>query len=132
MKLPQPNYTKYSKQNQMENNLENKAKFFAQYYGQKVLSSENTIEEITPYRLHKDIGMGFIIDSCLELTPLSDITNEDAIEVAKHATHLHENDKWDVIKILRSNGVTKVYFKDDWTFDTTKEYYVNMFILYRT
>lgn len=64
----------------MENTLENKAKFFAQYWGQKVW-----------FRNDRDLGdkrgivgdMSQIERFTLELTPLSDITDEDAIEVCK-------------------------------------------------
>ena len=64
-----------------EINNENKAKFFAQYWGQKIVA-------------HKFIGagsnasIGSVIFSKLdnwhlELKPISDISDEDAIEVAK-------------------------------------------------
>jgi hypothetical protein len=56
---------------------ENKAKFFAQYWGQKVL-------RITPYELVQVGISGWNLkheDFYLELTPISAITDEDAIEV---------------------------------------------------
>ena len=62
----------------MENNLSNKQKFFAQYWGQKIGIPVNSYA-----------GMLTINKSCigniksLELTPLSMISDEDAIEVAK-------------------------------------------------
>lgn len=64
----------------MENTLENKAKFFAQYWGQKVVSWSNIIE----IKLKSNILINELEESdALELTPLSDITDEDAIKVAK-------------------------------------------------
>lgn len=66
-----------------EINNENKAKFFALYWGQDVLSSSMYGSGGTIYSLtmkensHKD--------KWLELKPLSSISDEDAIEVAKMA-----------------------------------------------
>jgi hypothetical protein len=62
----------------MENTLENKAKFFAQYYGQQVLNYG--LKELCflnfAFMLDDDISKNI-----LELKPLSLITNEDAIEI---------------------------------------------------
>lgn len=56
----------------MENTLENKAKFFAQYWGQKVKGSDL-------WNCKEVKVLGVATDSeYLELTPLSQITNEDA------------------------------------------------------
>lgn len=67
----------------MENTLENKAKFFAQYWGQEVLianpDNNQTIpfNNINPWIYHNtDIAW-------LELKPLSSITDEEAFEVAR-------------------------------------------------
>jgi hypothetical protein len=63
----------------MENTLENKAKFFALYWGQKVKR----------YNKSPFIELDFVdfieIKECdfIELKPLSSISDEDAIEVAK-------------------------------------------------
>lgn len=62
----------------MKNTLENKAKFRAQYYGQKVLRL-NGSDSIK--RIGSDIALRGLIDEegfYLELTPLSQITDEDA------------------------------------------------------
>lgn len=61
----------------MENTLENKAKFFAQYYGQFVFlcGIHNTIDELT---FIEEIGP---LDR-LELKPLSAISDEDASNIA--------------------------------------------------
>lgn len=68
----------------MENNLENKSRFFAQYWGQKVLGNSNTGWK--NWNIH-DVSLRSVVlakSDFLELTPLSDITDEDAIEVARH------------------------------------------------
>lgn len=60
----------------MKNTLENKRKFFSQYYGQFILRLEDgsTFFNSPQYWQENDY---------LELTPLSSITDEDAIELAK-------------------------------------------------
>jgi len=63
----------------MENTKENKAKFFAQYYGLEVLKfthEEKSAEVWDPH--HHRIDFAY-----LELTPICKITDEDAIEVAR-------------------------------------------------
>ncbi len=68
----------------MENNKENKSKFFAQYWGQKVLSNRNKGTKkhlVSTYEIHPFTGIGE--SDYLELTPLHLISDEDAIEVVK-------------------------------------------------
>lgn len=87
----------------MENTVENKAKFFAQYWGQEVLSDFTnkgkrclySIVVSNFYNIEKS-------DVYLELKPLSQITDEDAIEVAK-IVHQIYSDKWEVIKLVDSS-----------------------------
>lgn len=59
----------------MENTLENKSRFFAQYWGQKVIALDDEQTFII-----SDLSQ--IKNWHLELTPLSDITDEDAKKVA--------------------------------------------------
>lgn len=66
----------------MENNLENKARFLAQYWGQEVLADVNNNGDKVLYPIVVS-NMYRIEESHLELTPLSEITDEDAIEVAR-------------------------------------------------
>ena len=75
----------------MENNTENKAKFFAQYWGQEVLKYpglnpvfEIQWQEFNPHIENEEIKP--IQDGYLELKPLSSITDEDAIEVSSLLT----------------------------------------------
>lgn len=62
---------------------ENKAKFFAQYWGQDVLSSDMYGDNGTIYSL--TMKEDSCNDKWLLLKPLSSISDEDAIEVAKIA-----------------------------------------------
>lgn len=62
-----------------QNTLENKAKFFAQYWGQHVLYfSSDFLRKIDNLTLDSIEN-----DDYLELKPLSQISDEDAIEVSK-------------------------------------------------
>ncbi|WP_336092561.1 hypothetical protein [Leeuwenhoekiella sp. CH_XMU1409-2] len=66
----------------MENNLKNKAKFFSQYWDQKVLTGIPVDKPSTFRRLnHQNIQKG-IMYSFLELRSLSNINNEDIKELA--------------------------------------------------
>lgn len=74
----------------MKNTIENKNKFFAQYYGQPIGTkyySDN--DQFHKYVIGKD-GFNW---SWINLKPLSQISNEDAIEVAKLA-HQSEHNNW--------------------------------------
>jgi len=63
----------------MENTLENKAKFYSQYYGQYLLVCGDSHEKYTV----KNFTETSLKEDYLKLTPLSMISDEDAIEVAK-------------------------------------------------
>lgn len=60
----------------MENTLENKAKFFAQYYGQNILMdiSHGFKSDNEPSNWHQSFYNNY-----LEVKPLSSITDEDAV-----------------------------------------------------
>ncbi len=96
----------------MENTLENKAKFFAQYWGQKVLYVGGI--GLAPIGTN-----GWNLkhpDFFLELTPLSDITDEDAIEFfdivwSKVGTHKNKSREF------------KIDFGKDWAESPTSERY---------
>jgi len=105
----------------MENTAENKFKYFAQHYGQRVL--------VTPSEMKVKVNSNSLIDSIvnlgfLELTPLSDITDEDAIEVAKMSGY----DFLTVIDRQPSGDVilkpTKEYCKkNQWESNQTIQFY---------
>lgn len=67
----------------MENTLENKAKLFAQYWGQTVLvwpTSENGINQKVGVTYMSKFG---VKNRALELIPIHLISDEDAIEIGK-------------------------------------------------
>ena len=67
----------------MENTLENKARFFAQYWGQKIICfphNKNAIRYDNPNKL---LAGTFERNAYLELKPLSQISDEDAIELMR-------------------------------------------------
>jgi hypothetical protein len=72
--------TKPKTNRDMENTVENKAKFFAQYYGQTIIRNHSGFGgkfKVTDLHFQDDA------EYYLELKSLADITDEDAIEVAK-------------------------------------------------
>lgn len=65
----------------MENTLENKAKFFALYWGQKVVNWNNKLQ----IKLKLNVLINEIDEmDILELKPLSSITDEEAFNYAKN------------------------------------------------
>jgi len=79
----------------MENNIENKAKFFAQYWGQKVKSSYLP-EQNEPCTIDANTFKIFhlVINGVLRLKSLSDISDEDAIEISTiYYSAFSENDR---------------------------------------
>jgi len=62
----------------MENTLENKAKFFAQYFGQEVAKCNTGPSNICHIQ-HYTLGMGNPQRFHLELRPLSSITDEELL-----------------------------------------------------
>jgi len=95
----------------MENTLENKAKFFAQYLFNCAITSKPIAKyKITPECLYAFWRLGDKGDSVL-LTPLSQITDEDAIEVAKIICKDIDNTYFLVSKGY-SKGIADIPFKD--------------------
>lgn len=62
------------------NTLENKAKFFAQYWGQKI-ATRKIGNAWCPLKLNRTVIQSEINKWTLELKPLSSITDEDAIAI---------------------------------------------------
>jgi len=94
----------------MENTHENKSKFFAQYWGQEI--NDYRLSRYSTRRNEKVSGssMGF-----LNLKPLSSITDEDALEIAKRvfkntefhsASRIMENTNIVLNSILSANTFT--------------------------
>ena len=66
-----------------QNTLENKAKFFAQYFGQEVLIANPHVNQKNPFKCEQPFIYHNTDIAWLELTPLSQISDEDAIEISK-------------------------------------------------
>jgi hypothetical protein len=68
-----------------ENTLENKARFFAQHWGQKILLRVEATNDTVSLGFVNEATMSFlpIFKPVLQLTSLSAITDEDAIHVSK-------------------------------------------------
>jgi len=87
----------------MENTLENKSKFFALYWGQEVI--KDTIGGVGYPVEGSNIALN-IETSFLHLKPLSSISDEDAIEVAKIMTF---HDGKGLIIERKNNGEIEMY-----------------------
>lgn len=71
----------------MENNLGNKARFFAQYWWQKLFVINGNNEDTYNNWRTEDLDKGYML-----LTPLSDITDEDAVKLGYgNPSHLRAN-----------------------------------------
>lgn len=62
----------------MKNTPENKAKFFAQYWGQEVMVVPYHSTKLIPVHVYQNMD---VRQYSLELKPLSQITDEDALEL---------------------------------------------------
>ncbi len=67
----------------MENTLENKAKFFARYFGQRVLKNKQGDGNRLGINTCQNPSQAILECEYLELTPLSAITDDHAIELSK-------------------------------------------------
>lgn len=67
----------------MENKLENKEKFFAQYWSRNRIAKETVYKDSPLISVQSPLSLSTVDDYHLEIKPLSQITDEDAIEVAK-------------------------------------------------
>lgn len=96
----------------MENNIQNKEKFFAQYYGQNILHIPVIGET---FRVDKCISINHIREGHLELKLLSNITDEDAIILAGKELGDNKNTK-DIIRHSKDKikyiGVINFKFQD--------------------
>lgn len=97
----------------MENILENKAKFFAQYYAQRVLCVKGGNPNFMPVSHWNTIQTyDHFKDSWLELKHLSSITDEDAIEVCEMSYRdLSQQDKSERLEI--GKRIVKGCISDD-------------------
>ena len=90
-----------------ENTLENKAKFFDQYWGQKVLSdiSNSGNKEIYPVDTSNMYG---IDRSYLELKPLSQISDEDVIQGIMITYNKTYEDLGEILEVKHYNTFSSI------------------------
>lgn len=109
------------KRNMIENTLENKAKFFFIYYGQRIWryphsNGVTTLLYIDANTVHDKIYVGF--RGHLELRSLSSITDEDAIELVKTHGYIEnqlteENGRSLVNSIIKGTDMPFFYIKKE-------------------
>ena len=102
----------------IENTLENKARFFAQYWGQKIICfphNKNTIRYDNPNKL---LAGTFERNAYLELKPLSHISDEDLIQL------IYIPEGWKIFKIYHTTRdgysavkIRKLYDDNDLKFN---------------
>lgn len=95
----------------VEINNENKAKFFALYWGQTIVShdeypdkSTNIIEESNIKKYSEDTYF-------LYLKTLSQISDEDAKLVCKHHRVISSDEKWSVNSVIKLDGYSTDYLR---------------------
>jgi len=86
----------------LENTLENKSRFMANYWMQRVLCFNDENQYVMGECYYVDGSVDDYI--FLELTPLSAITDEDAIEVAKILNETVRNDRYKEVIIDYFDG----------------------------
>lgn len=90
----------------MENNKENKARFFAQYWGQYVLRFPNNDDYL------KIIDWFNFVNGYLELTSISKITDYDASNIAELSDIMIGNHKDDNYESLKDFKIAIINFYD--------------------
>lgn len=96
----------------MKNTLENKAKFFTQYFGQKVRVWKKDLQTLLNIS-YASLSIEAVEDSYLELKPLSQISDEDAIWLANWGYGCYNIS--DEEKILRVKKDKYKYYKGCFT-----------------
>jgi hypothetical protein len=94
----------------MENTIDNHKLFRAHYLGQKVLKSENGVYTQTLFTRHL-LNQSLIDGTYLELTPLSMISDEDAIQVAHLFNWISKADKENVK--IKATKKYLIYFNEE-------------------
>ena len=117
----------------MENNLDNKARFFALYYGQKVLCIRKSNEPKLYVGFDDFTPKEKLQTDYLELKPLSSITDEDALplakafaplEIIKEAKIDRSRHHYTLIRVSRGNWPTSKYTTKSEYLDHTPAYSV--------
>lgn len=100
----------------MENTPENKAKYFGCHYDVEYRQNNGVFNKISPYAFMWDIVEG---NSHLLLTPISQITDEDAIQTMLLVMPSLNDKTWEVIRIKRAGPNIFIEFK--WKDDLFKK-----------
>ena len=87
-----------------ENTLENKAKFFAQYWGQKIICFPHNKNPIRYDNPNKLLAGTFERNAYLELKPLSQISDEDALWTINNHYFKFENP---ILELSKLKALTK-------------------------
>lgn len=117
----------------MENTLGNKQKFFAQYWGQHVLRSANWNSDGRPDYLSLVVNSSFFNEKSfvhfyLELKPLSSISDEDAINVARMAHGFRKGKNQPDWKVTRQKDILHVFGE----YNLNDNYHISMMYDYGT
>ena len=95
-----------------QNTLENKTKFFAQYWGQdllcRVIFGKNKNEIIMHNTPCSNLKLGEIIDSYLELKPLSQISDEDVIQGITYLYNKTYEDLGEILEVKHYNTFSSI------------------------
>lgn len=78
-----------------QNTLENKAKFFAQYWGQKVFKT--SLKQEIPHK--NNFGKSIQFNDFIELKPLSQISDEDVIQGITYLYNITREELWEILEI---------------------------------
>ena len=89
-----------------ENTLENKRKFFAQYWGQKILLHVIDVDDIL-LLLNNEIDND-VKNWLLYLTPLSQITDEDAIQGIMFTYNKTYEDLGEILEVKHYNTFSSI------------------------
>lgn len=90
----------------MENTIENYQKFICLYFGQIVLNFKDSSNNTYQVNVNNIWGKGFnsqLKSSWLSLTPLSKITDEDALNIAVIVGLLHDGKIESIVNWIESN-----------------------------
>jgi hypothetical protein len=94
----------------MENTLENKAKFFALYWGQEIMKEFKEDLNETVYMSNPHANQSKISSYYLELTPLSQISDEDAKNFLEIIGLKYKIEEDDFYKMLLKENKLYEYF----------------------
>jgi hypothetical protein len=118
----------------MKNTQENKAKFFAQYWGQELKTSDvHKNKGLKPLEINAHSIQYVDNHSYLELAPLSQLTREDAIFIYCKKNGIFRTERVSLVEYTFSNNVLSIdIYSPDYSSELTpKDYiYINNLSVY--